>query len=113
MTERGYSRAPADPAVRHKLLLGPGLAWPADGRIDLRIDPALAGVVQRRWSYLSFEAAGTILVEDEVGTVLPYTRAAGTWLPVSGVAIVQAAAAAWTGAPTATTDNIVIYGHGG
>lgn len=114
MADRGYFRGASDPSVRHKLLYGPGMVWPAGDRIDLRVDPAGEGVVQRRWSYLSFETAGTVLIEDEAGTVLPYTRPAGTWLPVSGVAIVKtAAAAAWTGAPTETSADVVIFGHGG
>lgn len=112
MADRGYFRGPSDPSVRHKLIYGPGTAWPVGDRIDLRIE--VGGAIERRWSFLSFEAAGTVLIEDEAGTVLPYTRPAGTWLPVSGVAIVKtAAAAAWTGAPTATSADIVIYGHGG
>lgn len=108
--DRGYARRPSDPGVVHKVLL-PVATWPAGDRIPLvRIDGA---AVRERWAYLVFESAGTVLLEDEAGVVLPYTRAAGAILPLSAVAIVKTAAAAYTGAPTETSATLVLYAHGG
>ncbi|HEY9215903.1 MAG TPA: hypothetical protein VIQ29_23975 [Ancylobacter sp.] len=109
MADRGYTRAPSDPGTVHTKLL-PVAAWPAGDRILLvrSTGPAVAP----RWAYLMFETAGTVLIEDEGGVVLPYTRAAGAVLPFSGVAIVKTAAAAYAGAPTETSATVVLYGHG-
>lgn len=110
MATRRYARTASDPAVLHARLL-PTAAWPADNRISLIVDPAEK--VARRWAYLVYETAGTVLLEDEVGVVLPYTRPAGAVLPISAVAIVKTAGAAYAGAPTLTTADLVLYGHGG
>lgn len=107
--DRGYARRPSDPGVAHKLVL-PVTAWPAGDRISL-IRPG-GPKAQPRWAYLVFESAGTVLLEDEAGVVLPYTRAAGSVLPLSAVAIVRSAPAAWAGAPTETSATLVLYGHG-
>lgn len=110
MVDRSYNRAPSDPGVCHQLLL-PVAVWPAGDVIPLTRGSGPA--VQQRWAYLVFETAGTVLIEDEAGVVLPYTREAGAILPFSGVAIRKAAPAAWTGAPIATSAGLVLYGHGG
>lgn len=110
MNDRGYARRPSDPGVAHKLVL-PVTAWPAGDRIPLvRVDGV---AVRERWAYLVFESAGTVLLEDEAGVVLPYTRAAGSILPLSAVAIVKSAAAAYAGAATDTSSTLVLYAHGG
>lgn len=107
--DRGYARRPSDPGVAHKLVL-PVATWPAGDRISL-FRPG-GPKMQLRWAYLVFETAGTVLLEDESGVVLPYTRAAGSVLPFSAVAIVRSAPAAWIGAPTETSTTLVLYGHG-
>lgn len=109
--DRGYNPSPSDPGVAHALLL-PVAVWPAGDKISLV--RANGPAVQPRWRYLIFETAGTVLLEDEAGVVLPYTRPAGAILPISAVAIVKSVGgAAWAGAPTATSADVVIYGHGG
>ena len=104
---RGYQVGASDPAVRHAVLLAPGMEWPADGRIDLGIGPN--GPVRPRWRCLSFETAGTVLIEDEGGVVIPYTRPAGQILPLSGVALLRTIATA-IGGISATSAGLLLIG---
>jgi len=107
MAYRGFEPGPGDPGVEHRALVIPGMVWPGDGRITLR-EGSLPLV--RSWRFLMFEVGGTILIEDEQGVVLPYTRFAGDVLPLCGTAIVQAAAHGIPGQPTATSTNVLVYG---
>jgi len=106
MADRGYDPSPGDPGVKHVKLLP---AVFSNGRISLVRQAG--GAVEARWRYLTFETAGTVLIEDEAGIILPYTRPAGAVLPFSGVAIRDVFAHGIAGQPTATTSDLVLYGH--
>ncbi|MDR6952693.1 hypothetical protein J2X65_002052 [Ancylobacter sp. 3268] len=108
MAKRTYSLGPSDPGVVHQQLL-PVVAWPAGDKVSL-VRKASGGYEQR-WRYLVFETAGTVLIEDEAGKILPYTREAGAVLPFSGRAIVKSYAHGIAGQPTDTTPALVLYGH--
>lgn len=109
MSWRGYEPGPSDPGILHTVLLKPDLIWPAGDRIPL-ITGTAGQAVRPRWRYLTFQTAGTVLLEDEAGTVLPYTRDAGAILPLSAAAIVKTAAHGISGQPTETTSTLVLYG---
>jgi len=104
---RGFAVGPGDPGVEHRALVTPGMVWPAGGRISLREG---TGALVRSWRFLMFEVGGTILIEDEQGVVLPYTRLSGDVLPICGTAIVQTAAHGIAGQPTITSATALVYG---
>ncbi|MFG1466072.1 hypothetical protein V5F77_24705 [Xanthobacter sp. DSM 24535] len=104
---RGWDVRASDPAVRHAVLVYPGMNWPSSGRIDLGIGPE--GAVRERWRFLSFETAGTVLIEDESGIAIPYTRPAGVYLPLSGVALWATIATPINGI-SATSASLLLYG---
>lgn len=106
---RGYEPGPSDPGILHACLVMPGMAWPAGDEVSLVLGAA-GEAVRPRWRALLFEADGTVLLRDEAGVVLPYTRLAGDILPISAVAIVRAAEHGIAGQPTATSADLVLYG---
>lgn len=109
MSYRGYEPGPSDPGVLHQALLHPGIAWPDGDEISLQ-QGAEGDVVRPRWRALLFETGGTVLLRDEAGVVLPYTRGAGAVLAVSPVSIVKAHAHGVVGQPVETTASLVLYG---
>ncbi|MEP9350557.1 hypothetical protein [Xanthobacter sp. KR7-225] len=109
MSWRGHEPGPSDPGILHAVLLQPDLVWPAGDRIPLTLGVP-GDALRPRWRYLMFQTGGTVLLEDEAGTVLPYTRDAGAVLPLCATAIVKAAAHGISGQPTETTSTLVLYG---
>ncbi|MFG1466229.1 hypothetical protein V5F77_25560 [Xanthobacter sp. DSM 24535] len=104
---RGWEVRASDPAVRHVVLVYPGMVWPESGRIDLGI--GAQGPIRDRWRFLSFETAGTVLIEDESGIALPYTRPAGALLPLCGVALWATIVSPINGI-SATSAGLLLYG---
>ncbi|HQS09499.1 MAG: hypothetical protein B7Y12_02035 [Rhizobiales bacterium 24-66-13] len=108
MTERSWDPGASGPGISHQLLLYPGFTFNA-GRLSLEYG---TGPVKYLPRFLSFESSGTVLLEDADGVVLPYTRYAGSILPISAVAIRETTsyAAPVTGLPTATTPGLILIG---
>jgi len=109
MTYRGYEPGPSDPGVLHQVLIQPGMSWPTSGEVSLELGVE-GDAVRRRWRALFFETAGTVLLKDEAGLVLPYSRSAGAVLAFSPVAIVRTHAHGISGLPTETSASLVLYG---